>query len=160
MLNHQLSVCIYDLHAYSTIKTCYISSDICFLLSSPPLPDSIKDIHAIFYAFFISVAMEEKRIADYFVVAGMPDKPQLLQESNFNESGHLRAAHSIEPITDIGVFFPLLGEEVPNGYEVLKNTPAGLPANLNHGSIRATECYIYYRRGGDHPPLVDIGNKY
>uniref|UniRef100_A0A1A9ZC55 UDENN domain-containing protein n=1 Tax=Glossina pallidipes TaxID=7398 RepID=A0A1A9ZC55_GLOPL len=104
--------------------------------------------------------MEEKRIADYFVVAGMPDKPQLLQESNFNESGHLRAAHSIEPITDIGVFFPLLGEEVPNGYEVLKNTPAGLPANLNHGSIRATECYIYYRRGGDHPPLVDIGVLY
>lgn len=101
--------------------------------------------------------MEERRIADYFVVAGMPDEPQLLQDSNFKESGHLRAASSIEPITDIGVFFPLLGEEVPEGYIVLESTPTGLPANLNFGSLRSTECFIYYRRGKDRPPLVDIG---
>lgn len=101
--------------------------------------------------------MDDKRIADYFVVAGMPEKPQLLQESIFNDSGHLRAANNIDPITDIGVFFPLLGEEVPEGYEVLETTPTGLPANLNHGSMRTTECYIYYRRGKDRSPLVDIG---
>ncbi|XP_067639597.1 DENN domain-containing protein Crag isoform X2 [Eurosta solidaginis] len=104
--------------------------------------------------------MEEKRIADYFVVAGMPENPQLLQENIFSESGHLRAANTTEPITDIGVFFPLLDEEVPEGYEVLDTTPTGLPANLNHGSMRTTECYIYYKRGKDRPPLVDIGVLY
>ncbi|XP_004529508.1 C-myc promoter-binding protein isoform X2 [Ceratitis capitata] len=104
--------------------------------------------------------MEEKRIADYFVVAGMPDHPQLLQENIFSESGHLRAANTIEPITDIGVYFPLLDEEVPEGFEVLEATPTGIPANLNHGSMRTTECYIYYRRGKDRPPLVDIGVLY
>ncbi|XP_055909333.1 DENN domain-containing protein Crag isoform X1 [Eupeodes corollae] len=101
--------------------------------------------------------MDEKRIADYFVVAGMPENPQLLQESIFNDSGHLRACNSIDPITDIGVFFPLLGEKVPDGYEILEKTPTGLPANLNYGSVRTTECFIYFRRGKDQPPLVDIG---
>lgn len=101
--------------------------------------------------------MEEKRIADYFVVAGMPEQPQLLQENIFNDTGRLRAANTIEPITDIGVFYPLLGEQMPEGYELLEHTPTGLPANLNHGSVRTTECYIYFRRGKDRPPLVDIG---
>ncbi|KAH8387922.1 hypothetical protein KR093_010337 [Drosophila rubida] len=104
--------------------------------------------------------MEEKRIADYFVVAGMPEQPQLLQENIFNDSGRLRAANTIEPITDIGVYFPLLGEQLPAGYELLEHTPTGLPANLNHGSVRTTECYIYFRRGKDRPPLVDIGVLY
>ncbi|XP_034490572.1 DENN domain-containing protein Crag isoform X2 [Drosophila innubila] len=104
--------------------------------------------------------MEEKRIADYFVVAGMPEQPQLLQENIFNDSGRLRAANTIEPITDIGVYFPLLGEQLPDGYELLEHTPTGLPANLNHGSVRTTECYIYFRRGKDRPPLVDIGVLY
>lgn len=104
--------------------------------------------------------MEEKRIADYFVVAGMPDEPQLLQESNFKESNQMRAANSIQPITDIGVFFPQLGEKIPEGYQILDSTPTGLPSNLNYGSIRSTECYIYYRRGVDRPPLVDIGVLY
>ncbi|XP_017086117.1 DENN domain-containing protein Crag isoform X2 [Drosophila eugracilis] len=104
--------------------------------------------------------MEEKRIADYFVVAGMPEHPQLLQENSFNDSGRLRAASTIEPITDIGVYFPLLGEDVPEGYEILSHTPTGLQANLNHGSVRTTDCYIYFRRGKDRPPLVDIGVLY
>uniref|UniRef100_A0A6P4EWU8 DENN domain-containing protein 4C isoform X2 n=1 Tax=Drosophila rhopaloa TaxID=1041015 RepID=A0A6P4EWU8_DRORH len=104
--------------------------------------------------------MEEKRIADYFVVAGMPEHPQLLQENSFNDSGRLRAASTIEPITDIGVYFPLLGEEIPDGYELLSHTPTGLQANLNHGSVRTTDCYIYFRRGKDRPPLVDIGVLY
>ncbi|XP_032594944.1 DENN domain-containing protein Crag isoform X2 [Drosophila grimshawi] len=104
--------------------------------------------------------MEEKRIADYFVVAGMPEQPQLLQDNIFNDSGRLRAANTIEPITDIGVYFPLLGEQLPEGYELLEQTPTGMPANLNHGSVRTTECYIYFRRGKDRPPLVDIGVLY
>lgn len=101
--------------------------------------------------------MDEKRVADYFVVAGMPENPQLLQESIFNDSGHLRAANSIDPITDIGVFFPDLGEKIPEGHQILEYTPTGLHADLNYGSVRTTPCYIYFRRGKDRPPLVDIG---
>lgn len=103
--------------------------------------------------------MEEKRIADYFVVAGMPDNPKLLQDNIFNDSSHLRSANSIAPITDIGVFFPALGEKIPMDFEVLEKTPSGLYADLNYGSVRTTACFIYFRRGKDQPALVDIGNK-
>lgn len=56
-----------------------------------------------------------------------------------------------------GVIFPTLGEKVPNGYEMLELTPTGLPADLNHGSMRSPECFLCLRRGRDKPPLVDIG---
>lgn len=56
-----------------------------------------------------------------------------------------------------GVIFPGLGEKVPNGYEMLEMTPTGLPADLNHGSMRSPECFLCIRRGRDRPPLVDIG---
>lgn len=104
--------------------------------------------------------MEELRVADYFVVAGLPPNPQLLQESIFNDSGHLRAVNTLEPIVDIGVLFPSLGEAVPEGYEMLERTPSGLYADLNYGSVRTPGCFIYYRRGTDKPPLVDIGVLY
>jgi DENN domain-containing protein 4 len=101
--------------------------------------------------------MEEKRIADYFVVAGMPENPKLLQDNIFNDSSHLRSANSVDPITDIGVFFPALGEKIPMDYEVLEKTPTGLYADLNYGSIRTSACFIYFRRGKDQAALVDIG---
>ncbi|XP_055372585.1 DENN domain-containing protein Crag [Condylostylus longicornis] len=104
--------------------------------------------------------MEEKRIADYFVVAGLPENPQLLQENIFSDSGHLKSAGSVEPITDIGVFFPDLGEEPPQGFDVLNETVSGLYADLNFGSVRSSQCLIYYRRGRESPPLVDIGVMY
>lgn len=104
--------------------------------------------------------MDERRVADYFVVAGMPENPKLLKENIFNDSSHLRSAITIDPITDIGVFFPSLGEKIPADYEVLENTPTGLLADLNYGSVRTTACFIYYRRGKDKPPLVDIGVMY
>lgn len=56
-----------------------------------------------------------------------------------------------------GVIFPGLGESVPTGYELLGLTPTGLPADLNHGSMRSPECYLCIRRGRDRAPLVDIG---
>ena len=60
-------------------------------------------------------------MADYFVVAGMPaDNPKLLQDNIFNDSGHLRSAAVIDPITDIGVFFPALDEKIPEDYEILR----------------------------------------
>ncbi|XP_038115190.1 DENN domain-containing protein Crag isoform X2 [Culex quinquefasciatus] len=104
--------------------------------------------------------MDERRVADYFVVAGMPENPKLLKENIFNDSSHLRSAVTIDPITDIGVFFPSLGEKIPADYEVLENTPSGLLADLNYGSVRTTACFIYYRRGKDKSPLVDIGVMY
>uniref|UniRef100_A0A182JSM0 UDENN domain-containing protein n=1 Tax=Anopheles christyi TaxID=43041 RepID=A0A182JSM0_9DIPT len=104
--------------------------------------------------------MEERRVADYFVVAGMPDQPKLLKENIFNDSSHLRSTNSIDPITDIGVYFPSLGEKIPADYEILENTPSGLLADLNYGSVRTIGCFIYYRRGKDKPPLVDIGVMY
>lgn len=96
-------------------------------------------------------------MADYFVVAGMGPNPQLLQDNHFNDSGQLKAAESQAPITDIGVFFPGLGETCPPGYQVLEQTPTGLPADLNYGSLRTQVCFLYLRRGTERPPLVDIG---
>uniref|UniRef100_A0A182IYU6 UDENN domain-containing protein n=1 Tax=Anopheles atroparvus TaxID=41427 RepID=A0A182IYU6_ANOAO len=104
--------------------------------------------------------MEERRVADYFVVAGMPEQPKLLKENIFNDSSHLRSANAIDPITDIGVYFPSLGEKIPADYEILENTPSGLLADLNYGSVRTIACFIYFRRGKDKPPLVDIGVMY
>ncbi|CAG9790941.1 unnamed protein product [Diatraea saccharalis] len=101
--------------------------------------------------------MEERRVADYFVVAGLPEKPELLDDS---DSGHLKGYSTKPPITDIGVVFPGLGETVPNGYELIELTPTGLVADLNHGSMRSPECFLCIRRGRDRPPLVDIGVMY
>lgn len=104
--------------------------------------------------------MDEKRVADYFVVAGLPEEPKLLQENIFNDSGHLKATGSLDPITEIGVLFPSLGEKVPEGCELLERTPSGQYADLNHGSVRTPPCFIYFRRGKDRPPLVDLGVLY
>lgn len=104
--------------------------------------------------------MDERRIADYFVVAGMPNNPKLLQDNIFNDSSHLRTVNSVAPITDIGVFFPTLGEKIPADYEILETTPSGLDADLNFGSVRTPACFIFFRRGTDKPPLVDIGVMY
>ncbi|XP_037292276.1 DENN domain-containing protein Crag isoform X2 [Manduca sexta] len=101
--------------------------------------------------------MDDRRVADYFVVAGLPDNPELLDDS---DSGHLKGYSSKAPITDISIVFPGLGETVPDGFELVELTPTGLPADLNHGSMRSPECYLCLRRGRDRPPLVDIGVMY
>lgn len=102
--------------------------------------------------------MDERRVADYFVVAGLPDDPEPLDETTLSEGGNLKASHGQAPITDISVIFPSLGEKLPKDYEVILKTPTGLAADLNHGSLRTIECYLCFRRGRDKPPLVDIGN--
>ncbi|GBP34415.1 DENN domain-containing protein 4C [Eumeta japonica] len=101
--------------------------------------------------------MEERRVADYFVVAGLPEEPVLLDET---DSGHLKGYSCKPPITDIGIIFPTLDETLPSSYELLDLTPTGLPADLNHGSVRSPPCYLCIRRGRDRPPLVDIGVMY
>lgn len=110
--------------------------------------------------------MEERRVADYFVVAGLPDQDNDIYEENdvsnkledwCQEGTHLKDIHVPPPITDLAVIFPTLGESCPEGYCLLNTTVTGFPADLNHGSLRANECYLCYRRGRDKPPLVDIG---
>jgi hypothetical protein len=46
---------------------------------------------------------------------------------------------------------------VPDYYQLIDTSPTGQPADLNHGSVRAPEVFICFRRGRDKPPLVDLG---
>lgn len=101
--------------------------------------------------------MEDKRVCDYFVVAGLPDDLEPLDDLSLSDAGLLKTSHSQAPITDIGIVFPTLEEVAPPDYEVITKTPTGLSADLNHGSLRSVECYICFKRGRDKPPLVDIG---
>jgi len=102
--------------------------------------------------------MEEKHVADYFVVAGLPHNPVPMEEFSW-ESG-LKPMHRLDPIVELAVINRSLGEGPPPGFRCLDFTPTGFPADLNHGGIRAPEMYICYRRGRDKPPIVDIGVLY
>lgn len=110
--------------------------------------------------------MDERRVADYFVIAGLPgqdndatndSEAQEKLEDWHQEGTHVKDIHMKPPITDLAIIFPALGEQCPEGYTWLEQTVSGLPADLNHGSLRTNECYLCYRRGRDKPPLVDIG---
>ncbi|XP_063980913.1 DENN domain-containing protein Crag isoform X2 [Diachasmimorpha longicaudata] len=110
--------------------------------------------------------MDERRVADYFVVAGLPGENDDSDKENettekledwCQEGTHLKDMHMQAPITDLAVIFTSLGEKCPDGFTCLEKTVSGLPADLNNGSLRTNECYLCYRRGRDKPPLVDIG---
>ena len=58
------------------------------------------------------------------------------------------------------VIIPSLGENVPDYYQLIDQTPGGHSADLNSGSFRAPEVFVCYRRGRDRPPLLDIGVLY
>lgn len=49
--------------------------------------------------------MDEKRVADYFVIAGLPENPELLDDS---DCGHLKGYVTKAPITDISKFINFL----------------------------------------------------
>ena len=100
---------------------------------------------------------DSRRVADYFVVCGVPQpgQQQPLQEASVEVN--LKPSDNQDPITDITVIFPGLGENVPDYYQLLDESPGGYPADLNHGSFRAPEVFICYRRGRDRPPLVELG---
>lgn len=121
--------------------------------------------------------MDDRRVADYFVVAGLPTQDE--DEINFNnknddenedrqengerledwcqEGTHLKDTNLQAPITDLAIIFPALDETCPEGFTLLEYTVSGFKADLNHGSLRTEECFLCYRRGRDKPPLVDIG---
>ncbi|KAK0048974.1 DENN domain-containing protein 4B [Biomphalaria pfeifferi] len=103
--------------------------------------------------------MDDRRVADYFVVAGLDPNVQLPLEEFSNEA-ITKPTSRLDPITDITVINRSLGEKVPKGYECIEQTPTGYPANLNHGSIRCPDMFICYKRGRDKPPLKDLGILY
>ncbi|XP_066939253.1 DENN domain-containing protein Crag isoform X8 [Macrobrachium rosenbergii] len=105
------------------------------------------------------IRMEERRVADYFVVAGLPKNPLPLGDFSC-DGAPLKSTHNLPPITDITVINRSLGEVTPDGYFCIELTPSGLVANLNHGALRSPEMFLCYRRGRDKQPLVDIGVLY
>ena len=105
--------------------------------------------------------MEDKKVADYFVVAGLDwSKPlEPLEELIPNESSlKTSLPQRQDPVVELAVVNKTLGEKVPCNYECIEFTPTGFPADLNHGSLRAPEMYLCFRRGRDKPPIVDIGS--
>ncbi|CAH1795855.1 unnamed protein product [Owenia fusiformis] len=102
--------------------------------------------------------MDDKRVAEYFVVAGLPDNPVPLEE--YNNDTAIKSTHKQDPIVDVAVIIRNAGEKPPKGFKCVELTPLGFPADLNHGSIRSPEVYLCYRRGRDKPPLIDIGVLY
>ncbi|XP_074649748.1 C-myc promoter-binding protein-like [Tubulanus polymorphus] len=102
--------------------------------------------------------MDDKRVVDYFVVAGLPANPLPLEE--FSNEAILKPTHKQDPITDVIVIIKNAGESPPKGFTCIEKTPTGYPSDLNHGSIRAPEMYLCYKRGRNKPPLTDIGVLY
>lgn len=110
--------------------------------------------------------MEERKICDYFVIAGLPSASRRAKQNEHNQSINNQSSpqHNKDadqqcqaPITDITIIIPSLGEVVPDGYYCIEKTPTGCQADLNHGSIKAEAIFLCYRRGTDKPPLTDIG---
>ncbi|OQR66250.1 C-myc promoter-binding protein-like [Tropilaelaps mercedesae] len=97
-------------------------------------------------------AETNRRLADYFVVAGLSSEPTLMQDSTELEE--------VLPITDIAVIITSQKEVAPLEYQMIERTPTGFPADLNHGSLRCPSVYLCFRRGLDKPPLMDIGVLY
>lgn len=95
--------------------------------------------------------MEEKHVADYFIISGISENPNELSL----ESKPLIS--SVLPITDVTVIFKGLGEQCPIGYTCIETTPGGHLADLNNGNFKSQNIQICYRRGNDKPPLVDVG---
>ena len=58
------------------------------------------------------------------------------------------------------MIIPSLGENVPDYYQLIDQTPGGQSADLNSGSFRAAEVFVCYRRSRDRAPLLDIGVLY
>ena len=69
--------------------------------------------------------MEDKKIADYFVVAGLTPTSMPLEDFSFDGSP-LKSTYDQAPITDITVIIRSLGEPVPVGFTCVEYTPSGI----------------------------------
>lgn len=106
--------------------------------------------------------MEDRRICDYFLVAGLPSPSKRVKEIDLesNQSPQHKHQNDQAPITDITIIRTEFEEEVPEGYFCIEETPSNYCADLNHGSLSSPSIYLCYRRGTDKPPLTDIGVYY
>jgi len=93
--------------------------------------------------------MDDRRFIDYFVVTGLPPPGEWQTYRSDVVGQH-------DPVVDIVVINRTLGEVSPPGYSCVEFTVSGLSANLNHGSLRASEMFVCYQRGRNKPPIVDI----
>ncbi|KAG8202021.1 hypothetical protein JTE90_010392 [Oedothorax gibbosus] len=101
-------------------------------------------------------SMDDKRVADYFVVARLQNNASPLDE--ISRDGNVpKDTHGLVPIVDVTVVIRSQGESIPKGFTCIELTPTGFPADLNHGSLRSPNVFFCYRRGRDKPPLVDLG---
>ncbi|KAJ8974256.1 hypothetical protein NQ317_008263 [Molorchus minor] len=55
--------------------------------------------------------MDDRRVADYFVVAGLPEIPEPLDDATLSEGGNLKNGRGQPPITDLAVAFPYIWEK-------------------------------------------------
>ncbi|XP_030042943.1 DENN domain-containing protein 4B isoform X2 [Microcaecilia unicolor] len=92
------------------------------------------------------------QLVEYFVVAGLTDKSKLLEDES-----HQCIARPTEPITDVAVIVRSLGEDVPEGFTCIENTPTGHVADLSAGILSTSQKYLCYRRGRDKPPIIELG---
>lgn len=86
--------------------------------------------------------MEDRRICDYFVIAGLPSASKRIKQKcdrgpmddQLNQSPQHKsgeATNELAPITDITIIITTLDEEVPEGYTCIDKTPTGFPADLS-----------------------------
>ena len=99
--------------------------------------------------------MEDNKIAEYFIIAGLSSNPQ--PTDDYTEEISSKSVVDKDPIIDVAVINRTLGETPPDGFESINFTPSGYPADLNHGSLRAHEMNLCFKRGRSKPPLTDIG---
>jgi len=93
--------------------------------------------------------MDDRRFVDYFVVTGLPPPGEWKTYQN-------DVIGQRDPIVELVVINRTAGEVTPENFTCIELTTTGLSANLNHGSLRAPEMFVCYRRGRDKPPIVDI----
>ncbi|XP_078108122.1 DENN domain-containing protein 4B isoform X2 [Sander vitreus] len=115
---------------------------------------------------------EEKcpQLVDYFVVAGLDPagawKPldeygiKTCNSSSSSSSSSASSGRAVESVTDLAVIARGLGEEVPEGFTCIEKTLGGHSAELSTGLINNPHLYLCYRRGGDKPPILDLGVLY
>lgn len=115
--------------------------------------------------------MDDKRLVDHFALIGvgstgpierdglLPTASSPTNDTSISLSPKtydLTPQHQ-QPIVDLVIIDQTHGEDPPAGYELIKSTPNGFVANLNHSGIRSHEMFLCIRRGRDKPPITDIG---
>ena len=111
--------------------------------------------------------VETKRsVADYFVVAGMPkENPQLLDD--FSLEANLKPSAYQDPITDITVIIPALGENTPDHFEKVEFTPGGHARRLSRQlfsvpagrAFAGPPCLLHRGRRCRSVPPVGVGSQ-